>query len=52
MNKRVSIIIPTFNRAEIIKDTIESIRNQTYTNWECIIVDGGSTDQSEINIPY
>lgn len=51
MNKRVSIIIPTFNRAEIIKETIESIRNQTYTDWECIIVDGGSTDQSEIKIP-
>jgi len=42
----VSIIIPTFNRSTIILDTLNSIFNQTYTNWECIIVDDGSTDDT------
>ncbi len=42
----VSIIIPTFNRAYIIKDALNSIIAQTYTNWECIIVDDGSTDNT------
>lgn len=40
----VSIIIPTYNRVKIIGDTLVSIVNQTYLNWECIIVDDGSTD--------
>ena len=40
----VSIIIPTYNRVKIIHDTLDSIVNQTYLNWECIIVDDGSTD--------
>ena len=40
----VSIIIPSFNRSELIVETLDSIIEQTYTNWECIIVDDGSTD--------
>jgi glycosyltransferase involved in cell wall biosynthesis len=44
---KVSIIIPTFNRAGLIMETIESIRQQTYTNWELIIVDDGSDDDTE-----
>ena len=48
MNKPlVSIIIPTFNRAHLIGETLDSIIAQTYTNWECIIVDDGSTDNTE-----
>ena len=43
----VSIILPTFNRAKFIVETIESIRNQTYQNWELIIVDDGSDDNTE-----
>jgi glycosyltransferase involved in cell wall biosynthesis len=43
----VSIIIPSFNRAHLISETLESIIAQTYTNWECIIVDDGSTDNTE-----
>ncbi|PBJ13850.1 glycosyltransferase family 2 protein [Flavobacterium sp. ACN6] len=52
MNRReqisplVSIIIPTFNRENLIKETLQSIVSQTYTNWECIIVDDGSTDNT------
>lgn len=39
--------MPTYNRANFIKETIESIRDQTYQNWELIIVDDGSDDNSE-----
>lgn len=39
----VSIIIPTFNKAELAIATFNSITKQSYTNWECIIVDDGST---------
>lgn len=42
----VSIIIPTYNRAHLIMETLDSIIAQTYTNWECIVVDDGSTDDS------
>ncbi len=40
----VSIIIPTFNRELLLGETLNSVRKQTYPNWECIIVDDGSTD--------
>ncbi|TRO65112.1 glycosyltransferase family 2 protein [Christiangramia sabulilitoris] len=43
----VSIIIPTYNRAHIIGETIKSIINQTYPKWELIIVDDGSSDNTE-----
>lgn len=43
-NNLVSIITPTFNSAKFIADTIESIVNQTYQNWELIIVDDASKD--------
>ena len=43
----VSIIIPTFNRAHLIGETLDSIMAQIYTNWECIIVDDGSTDNTK-----
>lgn len=46
-NPLVSIIIPTYNRAHLIGETLDSVIAQTYTNWECIIVDDGSTDNSE-----
>ncbi|MBN4070580.1 glycosyltransferase family 2 protein [Olleya sp. AH-315-F22] len=43
----VSIIIPTYNRAHLISETLDSIIAQTYTIWECIIVDDGSTDNTD-----
>ena len=43
-NNLISIIIPTYNRASLIGETLDSVKNQTYQNWECIIVDDGSTD--------
>lgn len=43
----VSIIIPTYNRAHLIGETLDSILAQTYQNWECVIVDDGSSDNTE-----
>ena len=42
----ISVIIPCFNLEKYISRAIESIINQTYTNWEIILIDDGSTDQS------
>lgn len=42
-----SIIIPTYNRADFIGKTISSLINQTYTNFELIVVDDGSTDNTD-----
>jgi glycosyltransferase involved in cell wall biosynthesis len=39
-----SIIIPTYNRADLLPETIRSVQNQTFMDWECIVVDDGSTD--------
>ena len=47
MSPLVSIIIPTYNRAHLIGETLDSILLQTHTNWECIIVDDGSTDNTD-----
>lgn len=47
MNTLVSIIIPTYNRAHLICETLDSILAQTYTHWECVIVDDGSIDETE-----
>jgi glycosyltransferase involved in cell wall biosynthesis len=43
----ISIVIPTYNRAHLIARTIESVIAQTFTDWELIIVDDGSSDNTE-----
>ena len=42
-----SIILPSFNRSDVINQTIQSVIYQTYENWELIIVDDGSTDNTK-----
>lgn len=44
MSSLVSIIIPVYNRAHLIEETLLSVLHQTYENWECIVVDDWSTD--------
>lgn len=43
---RVSIIMPAYNSAAYIRQTVESVQKQTFTQWELIIIDDGSTDNS------
>lgn len=46
LDLKVSIIIPVFNRENLILVTLESIRSQSYSHFECILVDDGSTDNT------
>lgn len=43
----INVIIPTFNRAEHLRDAIQSVVSQTYSEFELIVVDDGSTDNTE-----
>lgn len=43
---RVSVIIPTYNRANLIGEAIKSVFDQTYCDWELIVVDDGSKDET------
>jgi glycosyltransferase involved in cell wall biosynthesis len=48
MAPRVSVIVPVYNRAHSVGPTLESVRAQTMTDWECIVVDDGSRDGDEL----
>lgn len=43
---RISVIVPCYNHAHYLPDAVESIVNQTYKHWECIIVNDGSSDNT------
>jgi glycosyltransferase involved in cell wall biosynthesis len=46
-DRHISIIIPVYNGSAYISDTLQSVKQQSYINWECIIIDDGSTDDTE-----
>lgn len=53
LNPLVTIVMATFNRAHLIEESLLTIQNQTYENWECLIIDDGSTDATqEVLKPY
>jgi len=47
INPTISVILPTYNRAKLINRSINSVLNQTYTEFELIIIDDGSVDFTE-----
>lgn len=47
MQTLVSIIIPTYNRTHLLGGTLDAVIAQTHKNWECIVVDDGSSDYTE-----
>lgn len=42
----VTVIIPSYNYGRFIGETLESVRRQSYSNWECFVIDDGSTDDT------
>ena len=45
--KKVSIVLPTYNRAKVLTRAIDSVLAQTYQDWELIVVNDASTDETE-----
>ena len=42
-----SVVIPTYNRADVLSRSVDSVLSQTYQNFELIIIDNGSTDGTQ-----
>ncbi len=47
MNPLISVIVPCYKQADLLPETLESVIAQTYSNWECVIVNDGSPDNTE-----
>ena len=46
MTPKISIVMPVYNVEKYLRECLDSVRAQTFTDWECICVDDGSTDAS------
>ncbi len=46
-HKKISIIVPCYNQVQYLDEALQSVLDQTYQDWECIIVNDGSTDHTE-----
>jgi hypothetical protein len=46
-NPLLSIIVPCYNQAQYLSEALQSVLDQTYKNWECVIVNDGSPDNTE-----
>lgn len=47
MNPLISVIVPCYKQAQFLDECLQSVYNQTYPNWECIIINDGSPDHTE-----
>jgi glycosyltransferase involved in cell wall biosynthesis len=47
MRNLISIIVPCYNQAQFLQETLQSVHHQTYSNWECLIINDGSPDNTE-----
>lgn len=47
MSTLVSVVVPTFNRANLLPEAVDSVRQQTFESWELLVVDDGSSDGTE-----
>ncbi|MBS1550260.1 MAG: glycosyltransferase family 2 protein [Bacteroidetes bacterium] len=47
MDKKISIIVPCYNQEKFLEETLLSISNQTFLDWECLLINDGSTDKTE-----
>ena len=47
MSQKISVVVPCYNQAQYLDECLDSVLNQTYHNWECIIVNDGSPDNTE-----
>ena len=43
----ISVVVPCYNQAQYLDECLQSVLNQTYQDWECIIVNDGSPDNTE-----
>ncbi|HGF7614101.1 TPA: glycosyltransferase family 2 protein, partial [Enterococcus faecium] len=48
--KKVSIVMPAYNASRFITESVNSVQNQTYNNWEIIIVNDASTDDTQYRL--